>query len=339
MSRERTPGEKGTDPVAATESASRWPQSTRPMGIGAILPMAESSAFGDETPRFADVLEMTRVANDVGFDAVWIIDHFLFRNQPDDQFPMPGTPDERGVWECFTTMAGLASATERIPIGSLVACTGFRNPGLVAKMTETIDDISDGRTILGLGAGWHKPEYDAFGYPFDHRVTRFEEAIRIIAPLLRDGHADADGAFFQAHDAVNRPRGPRPAGVPILVGSTGERMLRIIARYADAWNTVWHGSPEAVVAQMAAVDAACEEVGRDPATLVRTAGGNIAMPGYTGRRPNPIEGSDEEIAETIARFSDLGIHHFVAGLDPCTPQVIERFGRIMELVDASTSAA
>src|SRR5688572_32994221 len=98
-------------------------------------------------------------------------------------------------------MAGLASATERIQIGSLVACTGFRNPGLVAKMTETIDDISGGRTILGLGAGWHKPEYDAFGYPFDHRVTRFEEAIRIIAPLLRDGYADVDGEFFQAHEA------------------------------------------------------------------------------------------------------------------------------------------
>ena len=336
MSEEQTAGAHGTDPVASTTRERRWPRSTRPMTCGAILAMAESSAFGDETPRFADILEMTRVANDVGFDAVWIIDHFVFRNQPDDQFPMPGTPDERGVLECFTTMAGLASATERIQIGSLVACTGFRNPGLVAKMAETIDDISGGRTILGLGAGWHKPEYDAFGYPFDHRVTRFEEAIRIIAPLLREGHADVEGEFFQAHDAVNRPRGPRPAGVPILVGSTGERMLRIIARYADAWNTVWHGSPDAVVAQMAAVDAACAEVGRDPATLVRTAGGNIAMPGYTGRRPDPIEGSDAQIAEMIARFRDLGIQHFVAGLDPCTPQSLERFARILEMVEASS---
>jgi probable F420-dependent oxidoreductase len=338
MTRDRQVG-TDAEAVAATERARRWPRSARPMGFGAILAMAESSAFGDETPRFADILDMTRVANDVGFDAVWIIDHFLFRNQPDDQYPMPGTPDERGVWECFTTMAGLASATERIQIGSLVACTGFRNPGLVARMTETIDDISGGRTILGLGAGWHKPEYDAFGYPFDHRVTRFEEAIRIIAPLLRDGRADVDGEFFQARDAVNRPRGPRPAGVPILVGSSGPRMLRIIARHADAWNTVWHGSPEAIVARMAAVDAACAEVGRDPKSLVRTAGGNISMPGYTGRRPDPIAGSDEQIAETIVRFRDLGIQHFVAGLDPCTPRTLERFGRIIELVDAAAPPA
>jgi probable F420-dependent oxidoreductase len=305
------------------------------MSFGAILPMAEDSAFGERTPHFADILEMTRVANDIGFDAVWIIDHFVFRNQPDDQFAMPETADERGIWECFTTMAGLASATERIQIGSLVACTGFRNPGLVAKMAETIDDISGGRVILGLGAGWHKPEYDAFGYPFDRRVTRFEEAIRIIQPLLREGRVTSDGEFFQAENAVNRPRGPRPDGIPILVGSSGERMLRLIARYADAWNTVWHGSPEPVAAQMAAVDAACMEVGRDPATLVRTAGGNVAMPGNTGRRPNPISGSDEEIAETIVRFRDLGIQHFVAGLDACTPRTLEKFGRIIELVDAA----
>ena len=123
--------------------------------------------------------------------------------------------------------------------------------------------------------------------------------------------------------------------MPILVGSNGPRMLRLIARYADAWNTVWHGSPDAVAAEMAAVDEACREVGRDPKTLVRTAGGNIFMPGNTGRRPNPITGSDEEIAATIVHFRDLGIQHFVAGLDACTPQTLEQFGRIIELVDAA----
>jgi alkanesulfonate monooxygenase SsuD/methylene tetrahydromethanopterin reductase-like flavin-dependent oxidoreductase (luciferase family) len=165
-------------------------------------------------------------------------------------------------------------------------------------------------------------------------VTRFEEAMKIIAPLLHEGEVDFRGEFFQAENAVNRPRGPRPTGVPILVGSTGPRMLRIIARYADAWNSVWHGTPEAVIPQMAAVDEACLEVGRDPSTLVRTAGGNVAMPGYLGRRPDPMRGSDTEIAETIMRFRELGIQHFVAGLDPCTPQSIEQFGRVIELVDA-----
>ena len=175
------------------ETTNRWPASPRRMSIGAILPLSEESAFGERTPHFADVLEMTRVANDVGFEAVWIVDHFLFRSQPDAQFAMPGTSDERGVWECFTTMAGLASATERINIGSLVACTGFRNPGLVAKMVETIDDISGGRVILGLGAGWHKPEYDAFGYPYDHRVSRFEDALRIMPRCCVRGESTYDG--------------------------------------------------------------------------------------------------------------------------------------------------
>ena len=323
----------GAGAVAAAPE-SRWPASKRPMGIGVILPIAEDSAFGG-TPHFADILAMTRTAEDAGFDAVWIIDHLVFRAQPGSQFQVPSDEEDRGVWECFTTMAALASATERIQIGSLVACTGFRNPGLVAKMTETIDDISGGRVILGLGAGWHEPEYDAFGFPFDHRVSRFEEALAIIQPLLRGEHVDFEGEFFQARDAVNRPRGPRPTGAPILVGSTGRRMLRIIARYADAWNTVWHGDPEAIVPEMAAVDEACRDVGRDPATLVRTAGGNVAMPGYLGKRPDPIRGTDEEIAATILRFRELGIQHFVAGLDPCTPETIAQFARVIELVDAA----
>jgi hypothetical protein len=203
-------------------------------------------------------------------------------------------------------------------------------------MAETIDDISGGRFVLGLGAGWHKPEYDIFGYPFDHRVSRFEDAIAIIEPFLHAGRAEYEGTFFQARDAVNRPRGPRPDGAPILVGTGGERMLRITARYADAWNTVWHKDPAAVAPLMEAVDAACREVGRDPSTLVRTAGGNIAMPGYLGARPNPIEGDDRLIAQTVIGFRDQGMRHFIAGLDPCTPQTIEQFGRVIELIDATS---
>jgi probable F420-dependent oxidoreductase len=326
-------GMGAAQPVAIDGNA-RWPASARRMSFGVILPIGEDSAFGG-TPHFADVLAMTRTAEEVGFEVVWIIDHFIFRPETDSQFSGLSGEEDRGLWECFTTMAGLASATERIQIGALVACTGFRNPGLVAKMTETIDDISGGRVILGLGAGWHEPEYTAFGYPFDHRVSRFEEAMAIIQPFLREGRADYQGQFFQARDAVNRPRGPRPTGAPILVGSSGQRMLRIIARYADAWNTVWHDDPDAIPSLMAAVDDACREVGRDPASLVRTMGGNIAMPGYLGRRPNPITGSDEEIAAAIVRFREHGMQHFIAGLDPCTPQTIEQFARIMEIVDAA----
>ena len=141
------------------------------------------------------------------------------------------------------------------------------------------------------------------------------------------------GEFTSARRAVNHPRGPRPEGEPILVGTDGPRMLRLTARYADAWNTVWHNDPAAVVPLLAAVDAACREVGRAPATLVRTADGNIAMPGYLGRRADPITGGAEEMAATLRGFRDLGLRHFVCGLDPCTPRSIERFGRVIDLLD------
>lgn len=304
-------------------ATNHWVADTRPMGIGLMMPISEEAAFGG-TPHFTDIVEMAEVARDIGVDTLWFADHFTF-----------GTPEDgqRGVWEAFTMMAAVAARVPEVKIGSLVACTGFRNPGVIAKMTEAIDDISDGRFILGLGAGWHKPEYDQFGMPFDHRVTRFEESIRIIHPLLRRGEATSEGRFFSAKDAVNKPRGPRPAGAPILVGSTGDRMLGIIAEYADAWNTVWHNDAEPVRPLMDKVDEACRHAGRDPQTLVRTVGGNLAMEGYLGRRPNPIEGDTEHKAEKIAGFRDIGMKHFIAGLDPSTPASIEQFGRVIELLD------
>lgn len=301
-----------------------WVHDDRPMGIGLMVPISEEAAFGG-TPHFSDIAEMAETARQVGFDALWFADHFTF-----------GTPEEgqRGMWEAFTMIAGVAARVPDIRLGTLVACTGFRNPGLIAKLTESIDDISGGRFILGLGAGWHQPEYDQFGMPFDYRVSRFEDAIRIIHPLLRTGAATHEGRFYSADHAVNQPRGPRPQGAPILVGSSGDRMLGMVAEYADAWNTVWHNDAEAVRPLMDKVDEACRHVGRDPQTLVRTVGGNVAMEGYLGRRPNPIEGDDAHKAERIAGFRKIGMRHFVAGLDPCTPATIEAFGRVLEMLDA-----
>ena len=315
---------RATDP-AGLMATGHWPAGRRPMQLGVMVPIGEGSAFGD-TPRFRDMAAMTRLAADVGFDAAWFADHLIM-----------GPEDEpRGMWDCWAMMAGLAAATERIQIGALVACTGFRSPGVIAKMAEAIDEISDGRFILGLGAGWHLPEYEMFGFPFDHRVSRFEEALAIIHPLLRDGRADLDGTYFQARQAVNLPRGPRASGPPILVGSNGHRMLRLTARYADAWNAGWHKDPAAVVPLMVAVDEACREAEREPATLVRTAGANIALPGYLGRRPDPVTGGPEEIAATLRGFRDLGIQHFVCGLDPCTPASIEWFAQVIALLDAES---
>lgn len=303
-----------------------WFESSRSMSLGLMLPLGEASHFGP-TPRFSDMVEMATVARDVGFEAIWFADHFSFTDAEKDEV--------RGVWEAWTMMAAVAAAVPDVQIGSLVACTGFRNPGIIAKMTEAIDEISGGKFILGLGAGWHEPEFEQFGFPFNSRVSRFEDAIRIIHPLLRDGKADYQGEFFQANDAVNLPRGPRESGAPILVGSSGDRMLGLVAEFADAWNTVWHSDPAKVAALMPKVDAALDAAGRPRESLIRTAGGNFAMEGYMGRRPNPVEGDVETMAARLGEFRDLGLSHFVCGLDPCTPATIEAFGTVIEAFDAT----
>lgn len=302
-----------------------WPENPRPMSLGLMVPIGEGSAFGG-TPRFRDIVEIGQTARAVGFDALWFADHFEMGHGTDED-PF------RGVWECWTLMAAVAAAVPDVQIGALVACTGYRNPGVIAKMSETIDEVSDGRFILGLGAGWHKPEYDHFGFPFDHRVSRFEDAIKIIHPLLRQGKANYQGEFFQANDAINVPRGPRASGPPILVGSTGPRMLGLIAEYADAWNTVWHSDTVKVKELLQVVDAACEAIGRDPKTLVRTAGGNMALGGYLGSRPGAFAGDADAKAALLDEFQQLGFRHFVCGLDPCTPASLESFGDVIQRFD------
>lgn len=320
---------EGTTNVTFPDGRDRWPGAVRPgrkMSLGVMIPISEGSHFGG-LPRFKDMLETTKVAQDVGFDVAWFADHLVI-GHPDD------LDQQRGVWECYTVMSGVAAATDKIILGSLVSCVGFRSPGLLAKVAESLDEISDGRSILGLGAGWHEPEYRMFGYPFDHRASRFEEAVQVIHPLLRGQTVTFDGAYYQNEACVNVPVGPRPGGIPILVGTSGHRMLRISARFADAWNTVWHTDPAIVTERMKAVDEACNDVGRDPATLVRTAGGNYAVEGYTGVRPDPMRGSPEEMAERLGAFQDLGLAHYVVGLDPCTPKSLEAFARTIELFDA-----
>src|SRR5438105_1394759 len=167
------------------------------MKLGLALDMDEGS-LADKTPTFRDLQAMAQAAEQVGFDSLWLADHLIFR--------FPGQ-EEKGTWEAFTMLGALAAVTRRIVLGPLVACTSFREPALLAKMADTLDMISEGRFILGLGAGWHQPEYEAFGYPFDHLASRFEEALQIIVPLLREGHVDFQGHYYQVHNCVLRPRG------------------------------------------------------------------------------------------------------------------------------------
>jgi alkanesulfonate monooxygenase SsuD/methylene tetrahydromethanopterin reductase-like flavin-dependent oxidoreductase (luciferase family) len=179
--------------------------------------------------------EVAELGEAVGFDTLMAPDHLLFRRSPPGNVPAVDMPEgkSRGIWEAWSVLSSVAAITRGVQLGPLVACTGFRNPALLAKMAETLDEISGGRLLLGLGAGWHQPEFEAFGYPFDHRVGRFEEALRIIVPLLREGQVDFEGQYYRARDCEIRPRGPRPSGVPIFIGAQGPRMMRLCARYAD----------------------------------------------------------------------------------------------------------
>jgi probable F420-dependent oxidoreductase len=283
--------------------------------------------MGGGSARWADLLAMARAAEECGFDSIWVSDHLIFRFE--EKAP-------QGVWECWSLLSALAAVTERVEIGPLVSCTGFRNPALLAKVAETVDEISGGRLILGLGAGWHEPEYDAFGYPFDHRVGRFEEALRIIAGLLREGHIDFEGTYYQARDCELRPRGPRPKGLPIMVGTTGDRMLRLTAEHADLWNAWGLNRRDEVATAQSRVDAICAAVARDPATLGRTCTVLIDLPGSTGRpRETPpfVTGDAEVLAGILRGHAEEGISHAQVVLDPNTLAGVEAFGRVLEILD------
>ncbi len=284
-----------------------------------MVPVSQRATFPD-TPQFADILEISQVAERIGIEALWFADHFSFTSDT----------DLRGSWDAWTLMAAIAAAVPNVQIGPMVACTAYRNPGVIAKMTEMIQDISGGRFILGLGAGWHKPEYDQFGIRFEPRVSQFEEALHIIRRLLRNGEVDVQGNFYQANGAVNLPRAAGGSSTPILIGSSGDRMLGLLARHGDAWNTGWYGSTEGLPEKIAKLDAACEAAGRDQATVVRTVAISIAGEGYTGSRPNALAGDAGMQLAFLYELEELGFRHIIIGLDPCTPLGLEDIAPVIE---------
>lgn len=296
----------------------------RPFGIGLNVPYVEGSLDG-ETPRWADIRAMATTAEDVGFDAVWISDHVGFGDP---------TGDWRGAWECWTLLAAVAAITERVHVGPYVTPIPFRNPALLAKMAETLDEVSGGRAILGVGAGWNEPEFRAYDFPWERKFDRFEDALRIIASMLRTGEATHDGLARAEHARI-QPRGPRPEGLPIVVGAGGPRMLRLTAELADDWNAGLTTADELPDA-LARLEAACEAVGRDPATLSRSAEvlvRPIARDGDPPAEDREIRGAPAAIAQELRRFAELGIGHLQVQLRPNRPDSVAAFGAVLEALD------
>jgi alkanesulfonate monooxygenase SsuD/methylene tetrahydromethanopterin reductase-like flavin-dependent oxidoreductase (luciferase family) len=306
----------------------------RPLLVGIQLPEVEW-----EVP-FPELIRMAQTAEQVGFDSVWLGDHLLY-----DLDVGP-----RGPWEVWTSLAALAASTERVFLGPLVASVGFHAPTMLAKQAATVDAISGGRLIVGLGAGWNEREYTAFGFPFDHRVSRFEEAFTIIRTLLAEGSIDFAGEFYRAERCVLHPRATRPGGPPLWVGSIRPRMLSITLPYVESWNAWWSdfgNTPAGFAALKATIDEQAQLLGRSPDNLSATCAVFVQLPGGSGRqmgeygekRVEPVRGTHAEVAEQVGAFAEAGASHVQLVVDPITRDTIEWFGGMFAALDRSENAS
>jgi FMNH2-dependent dimethyl sulfone monooxygenase len=269
------------------------------MQIGLVLPMSEADGPGAD--RWPQVRRLATHAEAGGIDSLWLYDHLVFRGLE------AGGGGEAGLHEAWTLLAAVAAVTERAALGTIVLGTGFRPPALTAKMAATLDEVADGRLILGLGTGWHEPEYRAFGYPFDHRAGRFEEALEIIVPLTRGERVTFDGRWHRVEDAVllpPPPRGTRLEGrMPILIAAKGDRVLRLTARWADSWNAAWFGVPdERWATRRADLERILDAEGRDRDSLELTAGISVGEAGASSLPKDP-----DAIARALDRWRDEGV--------------------------------
>jgi alkanesulfonate monooxygenase SsuD/methylene tetrahydromethanopterin reductase-like flavin-dependent oxidoreductase (luciferase family) len=284
--------------------------------------------------RWPELRAMVEAAEGIGLDSIWVGDHLLYRDRG---------PEPVGPWEAWSQLAAIAAVTSRVQIGPLVASTSFHNPAMLAAKAAAVHEISDGRLVLGLGAGWNEAEYLAYGYPFDHRVSRFEESFTVIRQLLRDGAANLDGRFLRVTDLPRVPP-PRRPGPALMVGSIGPRMLEITLPHVDAWNAwfAWFGNTvEGYVRLRDLVDAACGAVGRDPAEVERTLALLVALPGSIGRpagrndeqEPDPIPGDAASLAPALRGFADAGVGHVQLVLDPITVESIRALEPTLAALD------
>jgi alkanesulfonate monooxygenase SsuD/methylene tetrahydromethanopterin reductase-like flavin-dependent oxidoreductase (luciferase family) len=296
---------------------------TRPLRVGVQLPEVEWES------RWSDHAAMARTAEEVGFDSIWLGDHHLYRDEG----------RESGPWEAWTLLSAMAAVTRRVAVGPLVACTAFHPPPVLAKMAVTVHEVSGGRLILGLGAGWNEAEFRAFGLAFDHRASRFEEAFEIIRRLLAGERVTVHGRFHQVEDAVLVPRPHRRP--TLMVGTEGDRLLRFTLPHADAWNT-WFESYGNTVDGFEAlnhrISALAEDVGRPAGEVERSACVLVAMEPYAPPRRmevpvRPVGGGARRVAEHLGSLADAGADEAILVLTPITERSIRAAGETLALLD------
>lgn len=288
------------------------------MKVGVQLPEVERVVRWPEIQRMAVRIEQG------GFDSIWVGDHLLYEE----------SGRRVGPWEAFTQLAAIAAVTERVEIGPLVAAQPFHQPAILAKQAATIDEISGGRLTLGLGAGWNRLEFDAFGLPYDRRVSRFEEGFEIIRRLLSGETVTFHGEFYDLDRCVLHPPSTRPGGPPLMVGSNSPRMLAITLPHVASWNSWFvdfENDPDRLPPLLSGIDEACERVGRDPATLEKTVALLFQLPGGGDRRlsTNPIGGGAAEMAETLHQVAAAGIDGVQLVLDPIDEASIDTMSAVL----------
>lgn len=302
----------------------------RPLKIGVQLPEVEYEYTWDQ------LREMATTAEGIGLDSIWLGDHLMYRYADGQRAP-------RGPFEAWTTLAALAGVTERVQLGPLVASALFHTPPMIAKMAATVDGISNGRFVLGIGAGWHEPEYRGFGIPFDHRFSRFAEAFTVIRELFATGESTLHGAYYDIDGALLFPTPVQAGGPPLMIGSYGEKMLRLTLPHVqmwNAWSADYGNTREGLGRLLEKVDGICADVGRDPATLVKTICPMIRMPGGSGRvsdygAPPAIDGSDPAaLADELRAYAEMGIDHVMLVLDPITAETIAALEDMLAILDA-----
>jgi len=309
--------------IDRVSNATRRPTG-RPPRVGLQLPEVERDV------RWPEYLAMARAAEEVGFDSIWMGDHHLYRDD--------GRP-ERGPWESWTMLTALAASTQRIRLGPLVACLGFHPPAVLAKMAATVDEISGGRLVFAVGAGWNRAEFTAFGLPFDHRASRFAEAFEIVRRLLAGDRVTYEGRFHSVYDAVLLPKPAKK--IPLVVGSTGERVLGAALPHVDGWNTwfEWYGNtPEGFAERQEEIDSACELAGRRPEEVSRSACVLVSLELEERERSfedvAPLTGTPERVAAGLRAFGEAGASDVIVVASPITEASIWWLGEALRLMNA-----